>query len=195
MNRMVSRRLLGVIDSWWGVALTGVLVTVILYQKWQLMHPPHIQRIAPLAIGQKIPALAIHDLVDTPVALNWSTSKMATVVYVFHPPCQWCKRNLESVRMVVDHARNYRFIGLSLHAEGLKEYVNTFKPPFPVYYASTADVTQTLKLGATPETIVISPDGTVEKVWLGAYSGKTKQAIEALFGVELPDLKVPVPGA
>lgn len=37
-------------------------------------------------------------------------------------------------------------------------------------------------------TLVISPAGTVLKSWVGAYSGSTRQDVEAYFGIALPGL-------
>lgn len=45
-----------------------------------------------------------------------------------------------------------------------------------------------LKLGTTPETIVVSRDGLVLRDWRGAYTGATKQQMEEFFSMGLPDL-------
>jgi hypothetical protein len=79
---------------------------------------------------------------------------------------------------------SYRFIGVSLIRDGLVEYLTKARLQLPVYVANSA--TRALKLRGTPETIFISSQGIVKKVWLGAYSGKTSTDIENTFAVKLP---------
>ena len=52
----------------------------------------------------------------------------------------------------------------------------------------TAKTLQSLGLGSTPQTIVVSPEGKVLKVWTGAYDDKLKSEIEDYFGTQLPGL-------
>jgi hypothetical protein len=44
----------------------------------------------------------------------------------------------------------------------------------------------TYQFKSTPMTAVITPTGTVERVWRGAYVGKTRSETEEYFGVVLP---------
>ena len=48
---------------------------------------------------------------------------------------------------------------------------------------------KTYKLGSTPQTIVISPEGKVLQDWVGAYVGDQKSQVEAFFQVTLPGLR------
>jgi len=59
---------------------------------------------------------------------------------------------------------------------------------FPVYTGLKTNTTQAYKFGGTPQTLVISSDGHVQKNWMGAYAGATKSEIEAYFEVHLPEL-------
>jgi hypothetical protein len=83
----------------------------------------------------------------------------------------------------------YRFIGLSLSKEGLAMYVRTNDLKLPVYLDLSLETLETYKLGSTPQTIVISPEGKVLQNWMGAHAGDQKAQIEALFHVNLPGLR------
>jgi hypothetical protein len=38
----------------------------------------------------------------------------------------------------------------------------------------------------TPATVMISPDGIIKEIWIGAYSGAAQKKIEATVHVQLP---------
>lgn len=112
-----------------------------------------------------------------------------TVLYVFSPSCTWCERNLENIRTLASaRGDSYRFIGLSLASANLEDYIRSSKLSFPVYTKLSKDVLQKLKLGSTPQTMVISPEGRVMKNWRGAYGEELRSEIEEFFSVRLPGL-------
>jgi hypothetical protein len=71
----------------------------------------------------------------------------------------------------------------------LTEYVAKNELKFPIYARLSPETLKTYKLGGTPQTIVVSPDGRVLKDWVGAYAGDQKSQVEAFFHVSLPGLK------
>jgi hypothetical protein len=85
---------------------------------------------------------------------------------------------------VAQRGDSYRFLGLSLSSEGLAEHAPSL--PFPVYANPSADTIRQYRLGATPQTIVVSPSGQVIASWRGAYVGPTKEAVEKYFDATLP---------
>ncbi len=70
----------------------------------------------------------------------------------------------------------------------LPDYITSKDFHFPVLTRLSLDTLKTYKLGGTPQTLVISSEGRVQKTWMGAYMGDTKKDIEAFFNVRLPDL-------
>jgi len=56
----------------------------------------------------------------------------------------------------------------------------------PVYADIKPEVRAAYQLGSTPETIVVSPDNKVMRVWHGAYENGVKQEIEKFLQVHLP---------
>jgi hypothetical protein len=110
-------------------------------------------------------------------------------LYIFKPECPWCARNLPNIKALAGHANGqYRVISLSLSNDGLNDYVVQSGLNMPVY-GNLPDIARTTyKLGGTPQTIVISPEGKVLKNWKGAYQGNTQREIERYFNVQLPGL-------
>ncbi len=54
-------------------------------------------------------------------------------------------------------------------------------------YTAQPSTVEAYHLGETPMTILLSPEGSVLKIWRGAYTGGTKASIEAYFHLKLPD--------
>ena len=178
----LSRRVASFTQSWWAVAVIAALMSVILYQRWQGGHPARPQA---LRVGEHLPAIMFESMEGQPVRIVWETAAGPTVLYAFTPGCTWCKRNTESLRALADGASpQYRFIGVSLAREGLKDYLDTARFKFPVYIAAAER--GRLKLSVTPETIVVSPNGTIAAVWLGAYRISNAASIAQHFGFKLP---------
>jgi len=122
--------------------------------------------------------------------ISYNASKQSTVLYVFTPPCSWCARNMDNFKTLVEsEGGQYRFIGLSLSEQGLGEYVSKNEFKLPVYSGLSLETLKAYKLGSTPQTIVISPDGKVLQDWMGAYVGEQKSQVEAFFHVTLPGLR------
>lgn len=114
-----------------------------------------------------------------------------TVLYVFSPTCVWCERNLNNIKALENGVgHSYRFIGLSLSDKGLDEYVNSHQLSLPIYKQPSQESMRLLGLGSTPQTVVISPQGTVLKSWVGAY-GSSMPEVESYFGLKLPGVIEP----
>ena len=141
-----------------------------------------------LAAGAGIPSLSVADLdgrrSDLPL-----TGSQPTILYVFTPQCGWCDANHASIEALSRQVRGrYRVVGVSLTDRGLDAYLRSRPPSFPVYSSPTSDAVARYHLDATPQTIVLSTDGRVERVWQGAYAGRQHAAIQAYFGLQLPEV-------
>ncbi len=97
---------------------------------------------------------------------------------------------MDNLKTLVGKERgHYRFIGLSLSEEKLREYVARNELKLPVYSSLSPETLKTYKLGSTPQTIVISPEGKVLHDWVGAYVGEQKSEVEAFFHITLPGIR------
>jgi peroxiredoxin len=141
-----------------------------------------------VAVGVRIPSLSVADLegrrADLPLA-----GALPTVLYVFSPQCGWCDANRAGIEALVRQVRGrYRVVGVSLTDRDLETSLRARPLPMPIYHSPTAEAVTAFRLETTPQTIVLSPDGRVERVWQGAYAGRTHAAIQSFFGVNLPAL-------
>jgi hypothetical protein len=137
--------------------------------------------------GTRVPAIEVTDLDGAKVQVRWSDDPRPTVLYVFSPTCIWCARNVASItKLAAAREREYRFIGLSLSAHGVRELVQSTGIVFPVYTNPPNPLVAALKLGSTPETLIVTPGGVVVRTFYGAYAGPVKQEVEAAFSVQIP---------
>jgi hypothetical protein len=81
-------------------------------------------------------------------------------------------------------------VGVSLTDNGLRAQLESQPYSFPVFSNPTSAAVTAYRLDATPQTIVLSNDGRVERVWQGAYAGRQRAAIQEYFGVTLPEVPV-----
>ena len=140
-----------------------------------------------LTAGQRVSPLHATTLDGKPTQLQYSDSAVDTVVYVFSPSCHWCKENLAGLHALADEAHGrYRVVGLSLSRDGLQDYVAKQHLTFPIYMNPIAQDMAKYHLGGTPETFVVAPNGTVRKVWMGAYLDDQRKEIEQSLAISLP---------
>jgi peroxiredoxin len=160
------------------------MTSVCVYQRWQVTHP---KPRAVIKVGDQLPPVTLETDQGKAVRVNWSFPAGPTVLYVFRPDCVWCAKNLEAFRTVLRRDSGYRFVGLSLRSAGLADYLHSNQPFFEhVWVVSDQKTRKLLKMGVTPQTIIVSATGTVLKVWPGAYVGKVRAEVENTFGVKLP---------
>jgi thiol-disulfide isomerase/thioredoxin len=147
-----------------------------------------------LKVGEAVRPLSVTDAEGRTVEIGGSgdSARRATVVYVFSPECGWCKRNAASIeKLARSAAGKYRFVAVSLAPVSPAQYEEARKLGFPVITELPAEIAAAYKFQSTPETVVISPQSKVVKVWLGAYLGETRKDVEKFFSVSLPDLETP----
>lgn len=142
-----------------------------------------------LSPGMKVESVTAVAVDGKPVTISYEDSDKPTVFYVLSPSCVWCERNQANIDKLAELKGNdFRFIGLSLVEPGLKEYLEEHQLRFPTYTRLTSEAINSLGLGGTPQTIVISPEGRVLKSWRGAYTEQVQPELEEFFQIRLPGL-------
>jgi peroxiredoxin len=171
--------------------IASVFLNVFLaHRLWSLQHLESIKTSERLLkVGTVVAPIVVKRLGGEKEMMSYVGGK-PTVLYIFTPPCSWCARNMDNLKTLLDkEGGQYRFIGLSLSEESLSEYVAKNNLKFPVYSGLSPETLKTYKLGSTPQTIVISPEGNVVQDWAGAYFGGQKSEVESFFHVTLPGLR------
>lgn len=136
-------------------------------------------------VGTDLSSLSIFDVEGRPARIDFNANGL-TVVYVLSPACGWCRRNEQNMQVLAaGKSSEFRFVGLSSTSENLQQYVAAGHAPFTIYVAGASG----LDLQTTPQTLVVSPVGVVQKVWLGAFDGSRKREIESFFKIDLPGIK------
>ena len=141
--------------------------------------------------GQRAAPLLGADFEGKPVIVDYSLAPM-TILYVFSPSCRWCEMNQGSADRLAQSVRGRaRFIAIALDRDGLFDWLQAHRPSHEVVTDAPRHLAPGVDVGSTPETIVISRNGTVERIWYGIYQGETLRSIEAYFGVTLPEAPAP----
>lgn len=144
---------------------------------------------AKLSPGMQVAPVSAVDADGKPLTISYNSSDKPIVFYVISPSCIWCRRNQANIDKIAEtKANDFRFIGLSLAESGLKDYIEEHRMKFPVYAGVTKETVSALGLSGTPQTIVVSPEGKVLKMWSGAYIEQLQPDVEAFFGIQLPGL-------
>jgi hypothetical protein len=172
--------------------VASVSINVLLARKVRSLDSARLAQLSEyqLKVGAKVPPINALRLGGQQETLSYRSADQPTVLYIFTPPCTWCARNIDNLETLLDEkSSQYRFIGLSLSENGLAEYVVKNELKLPVYSGLSPETLKAYKLGSTPQTIVISPEGKVLQDWAGAYVGEQKSQIEAFFHVALPGLR------
>jgi peroxiredoxin len=142
-----------------------------------------------LAKGDVVPPFTAKDPQGQTVVMDYGGTDLPTVVFVITPTCGWCTRNMMNVRTLAEKAnKRYRFVAFSLSPKNLAAYVAEHHIQFPVYTDLPLVPIREYKLGGTPETFVVSPQGEVLKIWSGAFADDLQRDVESYFGVALPGL-------
>lgn len=148
-----------------------------------LKHATHDEQ---LEIGDFVPPIEATDMNGQRGEISYSGTP--TIIYVFSPTCEWCNRNLASVKsLAAQTASQYRFVSLTVSEAGLIEHIRDNDIRFPIYRDPSKATLSAYKLRGTPQTFVISGDGHVVRNWQGAYSGETLEQLEQFFNIKLPE--------
>lgn len=155
----------------------------------QYRHRP--PRVEPLKEGAAVPAISAFSVASGAVERITYDVGRPTLIYVFSPKCHWCEINRPGIEALSRaNLGRYRIIGLALTEDGLAAKLKEHPLDFPVYARLAADVLKTYKLGSTPQTIVVSPQGKVLKNWPGAFMGRRREEIEKYLSVRLPEIRM-----
>lgn len=145
-----------------------------------------------LAVGTVLPPLRGKHLDGSVAVVDYRASRMPTLLYVMSPQCGWCVRNRTNFQAMMSQIEGrFRLVCVSLSTEGLAEYVaanHLNVPQVELLVEVPQSVLAAHKLTATPQTLVVSPEGRLLKLWRGAFTRDKQREVEDFLGVHLPGL-------
>ncbi len=157
----------------WLILPLLVLNCVLLYQNYQLRNELGSSPAVQIEEGYKFTKLDANDLENNPHSLEFSGSDRNTVIFYFSPKCYYCiqiyPQWLEIVKRANPNKWRILFITRRINNNDIKAHLNSNGlGNVEVYSVSSADASKA-RLTFTPMTIVVDPNGEVEKVWTGLW--------------------------
>lgn len=172
---------------------------LLIKQNWELKNllieqagaPPGLPRGRPVELepGQALTPLDGLDADGNRASFSYDGEPRKTLLLSFAPECGPCEENMPVWEALVKglDARSFRVVAVSLVPTGVKEYVGRHDlGAVPVIANVDSEDRAAYKLRTTPQTILIGPDGKVEKVWTGLLKGERRKEVEEALGVQLP---------
>jgi peroxiredoxin len=139
-----------------------------------------------IELGATAPPITVKAISGEKVTITLNARTRPTVLYIFSPSCGWCDENLDNIRYLAKRkSAQYDFVGLSVANDGLADYASRHDLNFPVFDGLTIEAFKAYRLGRTPQTLVVSPQGRVLANWVGTYEGSLRPRIEEFFSVSL----------
>lgn len=142
-----------------------------------------------LKAGKVLPTLTGVDTEGRALTFDYGADPRKTVLLVFSPRCPYCTSNMPNWRALAQglDPKSYRVVAVSLLSEGVKEYVTEHGlANVPVIADPDPKNRVAYEMNLTPQTVLIAPDGTAEKVWTGLIRGAERDEVKQRLGVSLP---------
>jgi peroxiredoxin len=141
--------------------------------------------------GKSVPALAGLDSEGRQLVFDYGSDPRKTLLLVFSPRCPYCTKNMpnwNALTLGLDE-KEFRVVAVSTVPDGVKEYAEKHGlNNIPVITTPDPKDKVAYEMNVTPQTVLIGPDGTVEKVWTGLIQGAERDDIQKYLGVSLPAL-------
>lgn len=151
-----------------------------------------------LQVGEKLQPFSAPGLHGELFNVNYDNESPKYVLLFFTPNCPYCRAQFVYWREVIKQVDGNRFRVLGVAAESedkvkLEEYLHTVgcsidtDLALPVAFISDS-VRRSYKLSATPITLVVTNDGTVEKVWAGKWDSEDIAVANTILNLNIPTL-------
>ena len=164
----------------WTVALSACCVVLLaanialIHQnsqlKAQLSLPPPVME---AAAGTQVPDLRGVDLEGKPVEVLYGKDSRKVLVMVFSPTCPFCDQNWPKWQQVISSLDRsaVRPVLVDVTSTTTTSFVSQHQlSSLPVILKADPRATMDYHMHLTPQTILVDPNGKVEKVWTGVLN-------------------------
>ena len=155
------------------IVLMGLEIVFLMYQNRKLkavIDDPK-QYFKTLAKDDTVPAIAAYDLDGNDVSLRYSAEAPHSVLFWFAPTCPSCEDNIEFWKQVYVEQKSdrLRFLGMCAgQPDEAAAFVADHEIEFPVMSVTDPYIMEAYQGNMLPQTVLISPEGTILGVWPGA---------------------------
>lgn len=136
--------------------------------------------------GKAMPPLNGYDVNGERVTINYELDNRKTLLLSFAPGCDVCEENMPNWKSLMRDVNRQaiRMVVISIRPEGAKEYVirHDFNS-LPVLVEIDPEAKAVYDLVRAPETVLINPDGIVERIWTGVLYEEQQKEIKQLLEV------------
>jgi len=138
----------------------------------------------PIAAGKLLPALKGLDLRGRNVSMDYGQSGRRVALFIFGPGCSACEQTVAYWKTILKNADSsvFSFIGISVVSDKslTQEFVNRHDVMgLPIVMVNDPACREAYGLGFIPQTLIVAPDGKVEKNWPGMLEPDKVRDIQA----------------
>jgi thioredoxin-related protein len=134
----------------------------------------------------KLSALNGLDAVGEPVKIAYEGERKKTLLFIYSGACGFCDRNMRNWQSIASRIKpeSFRLYTLTMSKNGALNYLAKYglQNVPSIVEIDPQDIIE-YKLRVTPQTILISENGVVEKVWSGVIDEAQVPEIETLLGL------------
>ncbi|MGH9913919.1 MAG: peroxiredoxin family protein [Pyrinomonadaceae bacterium] len=168
--------------------LLAIFNIALLIQNRTLKHSSTTNRSIVMAPGKTVSSLSGINSEGQKVTFDYGQERRKTILLIFSPHCGYCTENMPNWKLLIEKLdpKLYRIVATSIFADGVKEYAEKYRlNSLPVIAEIDPRNRVEYEMSVTPETIVISSEGKVEKIWIGLLQEKEMSEIEDYLQVNL----------
>nr|MBN2277447.1 redoxin domain-containing protein [candidate division Zixibacteria bacterium] len=133
-----------------------------------------------LSPDDMVPPFSAQDIFAGNISLNYTPGAPFSMLFWFSPTCTACEDNIGfwSEIFADTSFQEIRFLGMCAGTpEEAREFASENGLKFPIVGAQDPYLMETYKGNILPQTVLISPDGKIIRVWPGAVTERQRHEI------------------
>ena len=131
--------------------------------------------------GVQLPPLRGTDREGAPLTVTYDDPSRLTLVYVFSPACHYCNENWPNWSRLMSKARPeaVRIVAVDITGRSTADYIAQHHlEGLPLFRGVDYATLAAYNILAVPATLLVRPDGTVERSWKGVLSPEALGVLE-----------------
>lgn len=164
-----------------GLAIVNVFL---LRQNIQLRTQIDKRKSLNLQIGDGVEAFSGIGLRGESIKIDYSNNSKKRLFLYFTPTCKFCQQQFPEWKELLKQANNqtevYGLVSKREKPDEIENFLHLFdcdstsETPLQIIFVSN-EMLEAYKLHSTPTTLLISPEGKAERIWLGKWGNNEKE--------------------